>query len=511
MHPQLSGQVASETPVRKSGSLLHRIFSRHLMDMALLLLVAVIFSDLRTGDGLFNDPDLWWHMANGRIVDQTHHFIRTEPYAFTVAGQSWIDPEWLAGLFFWLGYKHLALVGVYIVSAIGIFGNVLLIYWRGCWKQASASVSLWIAGLGVLLMTVNSSARTILFAYLALSVEMAILERAQRGKDRLLWLLPPLFCVWINLHGSWVIGLAILALYIACGWLSIDLGIFLQEAFSPAQRMRLLLVLAASVVLLFVNPYGWRLLWNPFDMVFGQTLNLSNVQEWQPLNLNEFIGKVSVFAIILMLLPNLLHGRKWKLFDLALVFFAWYAAFAHVRFTFLAAVLTLPMIATDLTRSLVPPPAIQKTIPLMNALTAAVALVVIAHYMPSQVKLEQGVAKQLPLRTIAFLQPSWRTMNEDNFGGLMDFYGKPTFIDSRFDTFEHHGEMKDFLDLMKLHDSFKLLDQYRIDHVLLKADEPLAYLLERTQGWVVASREGQDTHACVLFARSAAVASSPTR
>lgn len=511
MQPQLSGQIASETPVRQSGSLLHRIFSRHMMDMALLLLVAVLFSDLRTGDGFFNDPDLWWHMANGRIVDLTHHFIRTEPYAFTVAGQSWIDPEWLASLFFWLGYKHLTLVGVYIVSAIGIFGNVLLIYWRGCWKQASASVSLWIAGLGVLLMTVNSSARTILFAYLALGVEMAILERAQRGKERLLWLLPPLFCVWINLHGSWVIGLAILALYISCGWFRIDLGIFSQEAFSPEQRNRLLLVLAVSVVLLFVNPYGWRLLWNPFDMVFGQTLNLSHVQEWQPLNLNEFIGKVSVFTIILMLLPNLLHGRKWKLFDLALLFFAWYAAFAHVRFTFLAAVLTLPMIATDLTRSFFPPPAVQKTIPVMNGLIAVIGLLVVLHFVPKENKLEQAVAKELPLNTIALLQPSWRTLNQDNFGGLMDFHGKPPFIDSRFDTFEHHGVMKDFFGIMHLQDSFRLMEKYRIDHVLVREDQPLAYLLERTPGWVILNRESQGKDVSVLFARTAAVNSSQAR
>lgn len=481
------------------------------MDMALLLVIATLFSELRTGDGLVTDPDLWWHMANGRIVDQMHHFIRVEPYAFTVAGQSWIDPEWLSGLFFWLSYKHLALVGVFVASAIGIFGNVLLIYWRGCWRQASAAVSLWIAGLGVLLMTVNSSARTILFGYLALSVEMAILERAQRGKERMLWLLPPLFCIWINLHGSWLIGLAILALYIACGWFRVDFGIFLQEAFSAEQLKRLLLVLAASVAVLFVNPYGWQLLWNPFDMVFSQSLNISTVQEWQPLNLGWFMGKMSVLAILLMLAAHAVGGRKWRLFDLALFFFAWYAAFAHARFTFLAAVLTMPMIAVDLTHSFFPPPAVQKTIPAMNGLIAAIGLLVVLHFVPKEGKLEQAVANELPLRTIALLQPSWRTFNQENFGGLMDFDGKPTFIDPRLDTFEHHGVMKDFLDILKLHDSLRLMDQYRIDHVLLKADEPLAYLLERTPGWGVASREGEGTYACVLFARSNAAAGSLMR
>lgn len=109
------------------------------------------------------------------------------------------------------------------------------------------------------------------------------------------------------------------------------------------------------------------------------------------------------------------------------------------------------------------------------------------------------------------VQPTWRTMNNDGFRGLMDFNGKPTFVDTRWETFDHNGVLKDFLDIEGLHDSLRLLDRYRIDHVLLKVDEPLAYLLERTPGWIVASREGQDTHACVLFARSATVTASPAR
>lgn len=102
------------------------------MDMAILLLITVILSGLRQPEGLLNDPDLWWHIASGRIVDQTHHFIHIEPFSFTVAGQHWIDPEWLSGMFFWLGYKSFGLIGIYLVSAVGICGNVSRL--RACYK-----------------------------------------------------------------------------------------------------------------------------------------------------------------------------------------------------------------------------------------------------------------------------------------------------------------------------------------------------------------------------------------
>lgn len=505
MNPQVEGQTGESTQATvASAPLWRRIFGRPMMDVALLLLVGALLSDLRQPKQLFADPDLWWHLANGRFVEQMHAFIRVEPYSFTVAGQPWIDPEWLSGLLYWLGYKYLGLIGVVALAAIGILGNVVLLYARSSRESRSAAVALWTTILGVFLMTVNTSARMILFGYLALGIEMAILESARNGRRKWLWLLPPLFGVWINLHGSWVIGMLVLVLYIACGWWGVEKGIFEQGAFSAAQRKQFLMVLASSVVALFANPYGWRLLWNPFDMQFGQKLNLAVVQEWQPVNLNTFLGKMVLLAILLMLSANVVKARKWTVFELVLFVFAWYEALAHVRFTFLAVVLTMPMIAADVARVFFPPTGEQKTIPAMNGLIAGGALVILLiNFVPSDAELRKGFAEVMPLKTLALLQPGWRTLNEDHLGGMMDFNGKPTFIDSRFDTFEHHGVMKDYLDIVQLHDSFRLMEKYRIDHVLALDGAPITYLLEHSQGWVLVARESKDPHACVLFARTA--------
>ncbi len=504
-------QTHAEAPLRDEQApvartpLLNRIFGRSLMDMAILLLITVILTGLRQPEGLLNDPDLWWHIASGRIVDQTHHFIHTEPYSFTVAGQPWIDPEWLSGLIYWLTYKHLGLVGIYVVAAICVLGNVFLVYARSCKRGASGPAAFWLSAVGVLLMSVNASARMIVFGYILLSLEMAIIEHEQRGPTRLIWLLPPLFCLWINLHGSWLIGISVFVLYAACGWVRLHHGVFAQDRLPLAQRMRHLFVTVISVPILFLNPYGWRLLWNPFDMAFGQKLNIANVQEWQPLNLNEVIGKALVLSILLLVIAICLRGREWDLFDLTLIIFAWYSAFAHSRFTFLAAVLAVPIVATDVTRAFAHPAQVKRPPMLLASAVAGVgAIVVFAVAVPRQARLETEMARELPLATIAQLQPGWRTFNQESFGGLMDFEAKPTFIDTRWDTFEHHGVMKDFLDIIHLRDSLRLLDQYRIDHVLVEEDQPLAYLLERTPGWSVLRKEGDGQNISVLFARTAA-------
>ncbi len=480
----------------------NRIFCRHVMSMAVIAAVVIILSGtLQKPRNLLHDPDLWWHLADARILTTTHHFIRVEPYSFTVVGKPWVNPEWLGELVYWSGYRVLGLRGLYLATEIGLLANIFLLYWRGYWRSRHAGAAFWATGICFTLMTVNAGPRIIVVAYILMALEMAILEAADRGDQRWLWFLPAIFCVWINTHGSWFIGLGLFVLYVLGGLVSVHAGAFDQTAFSPATRKKLLWVLAACVAVLIVNPYGWRLIWNPIDMMANQKLNIQNVQEWQPLNLEWFSGKVAAGCIAAMVIANGVRGRKWRLFEIAVVLFAWYAAFDHSRFLFMAAILTAPMLAQDLDRSLFTE-SDEKTIPVINLLMVVGAIWIMAYFFPKQADFEKGLKEAFPLETIASIQPQWRTFNSDGVGGMMDFQGKSSFLDSRFDTFEHHGVLKDFLDILFSRDSLQLLDKYHIDHVLLWKKQPLAYLLSHTPGWKLVRTEGTGDNTFALFERA---------
>ena len=485
-----------------------RLYSRHMMNMAILVMLPLVAAPtlnyLRT---LLVDPDIWWHLANARILVATHHMIHTDPYSFTVVGQPWINWEWLSEIPYWFGYRAFGLRGIYVVTWFAFAANLLFIYGRGYWVGRSADGALWSSAIAFVLMTVNSGPRMIEFGYLAMSAELAILEAADRGNKRWLWLLPPLFCLWINLHGMWFSGLVLLAIYIACGTIRVGLGVFEQKEFTPAERKQFLTVFGLSIAALFVNPYGWRLLWSPLDMMLNQKLSVATIAEWQPLNLSNMEGKAVVVAIAVMIIANCIRGRKWKIYEMAFVFLAWYAAVAHVRFCYFAAVLTAPMLARDLARSF-SSDSDTNTIPAMNALMTTAALGVILYMFPSERALEKMLEMMFPVQTIATIQPSWRTFNQDYLGGRMDFQSKPSFIDTRFDSFEHLGIMSDYRSLIQAHDAFELLDKYRIDHALLKDDLPITYLLEHTPGWRVVMRENAWQGEYVLLAKDLTVAKS---
>lgn len=467
-----------------------KLFSFHLLSFSVLALLAVLIAQpLRSPSRLFDDPDIWWHLANARSLFATHHFVVTEPYAFTVAGKRWIDPEWGAEAPFWMAYQLFRLRGIYFASWILIVANLGLLYVRSLRKTVNPNASLWASVVALGLMTVNAGPRTILCGYLCLSVLLWVIDEVGQGSLRWLPVVPFLFLVWVNLHGSWIIGLAMLALYIICGLFNVQHGLINQIRQEWRIQKALLVTLALSCAAVFVNPYGWRLAWNPFDMMLKQPLNIATIEEWKPLDLHLFAGKMMVAAIAIILSATLLKKRDWKLTELVFLGFAGYAAFSHVRFTVLAAVIITPWIAESLGTIIWKEPQ-SEAHPVLNALFAVTFLVMAVLSVPSETALVNALNIRYPEAAIQELQPGWKCLTQYDIGGKLAFEGKPDFMDSRVDTFEHHGVFQDYLDIARIKRPLELLDRYKIDHVLFQEQSPLVYLLERTPGWKVTLREG---------------------
>jgi len=145
----------------------------------------------------------------------------------------------------------------------------------------------------------------------------------------------------------------------------------------------------------------------------------------------------------------------------------------------------------------------------MNGLMAAGALGVILYMFPTEAALEKMLEMMFPVHEIAAIQPSWRTLDLDYVGGRMAFQSKPSFIDSRFDSFEHLGIMGDYRSIMMAYNAFELMDKYRVDHALLKDDLPITYLLKKSPGWQVVMHEKAWQGEYLLFAKTGDNSISP--
>ena len=273
------------------------------------------------------DPDLWWHMENARYLFSHHHLPRFDAFSYTTMGHPWMDHEWLAEVPYYLAWHAFGPVGVY-VTFIVILEAILL----GVFYLASKSSG-------------NVKGAWLVSCFSVLLVILLVLQQFRAKGKSPLWMIPVAFCLWINSHGSWLIGMTVFGIIIASGLVEGNWGRVEAVRWSPRQLRQLLVTLAASVAALFVNPFGYHLVFYPFDMAFKQKLTVNNIEEWASVDFHDARGKIVLVLLVVLLVGALLSRHRWELGELGLAVLAVYSGLTYVRFLFLAAILLAPLLA----------------------------------------------------------------------------------------------------------------------------------------------------------------------
>ncbi len=105
------------------------------------------------------------------------------------------------------------------------------------------------------------------FTFLFFAVTLWILVAFDQGVRRVLLLLPPLFALWANLHGGFVAGLGVIALF------------FAARTVGGRPPWRLLVAGAVAAVATLVNPYGLQ-----YWQYLARALSMTRpyIVEWMP-------------------------------------------------------------------------------------------------------------------------------------------------------------------------------------------------------------------------------------
>ena len=469
------------------------------------LLTGVIFAFAARG---IAETDIWWHLRNARTLLQLHSFSPVDTYSFTAAGAPWLSFEWLSEVPYFLAFRARGLQGILLVYSIVVALIFVGVYYR-CWRAGANCKDAAVATLGgICLAGVSLAPRTLLFGWLCMEGLLLVLDHFRRT-GRGLWLLPPLFALWINLHGSWVFGMAVLAIVIGSGMVHGEWGLVVADRWKPGQLKSLLLAGAASFAALFVNPFGYRLVLYPYDLLIRHNDVVQGLEEWQPVNFGSTNGKLALALVFLLIALPLISSKRWKLQDVLLTAFALWAALSHVRFLFFAGLVIMPIVAPRL--DLFPPYEPELDKPWLNAAIIAGVVAALIFFFPSAAQLQQKVDETFPKNALQFMQEhklDGRIFNQYAWGGYMEWNTpqfKP-FIDGRADIFVYNGVFRDFLRATAVDNSFEILNNYKIDYVLLPPRAPMAYLLRHSQEW----RRLYSDSVSVLFGR-ARDAAAPTK
>lgn len=481
-------------------------FWRRAFSLPVLIVVLLSVVTFWSARNRIQDPDMWWHMKVGERIVQTGELPHTDEYSYTTGNHSWIPHEWLPELTIYQAYQWGGLAG--LMLWLGLVGSILLgsLYLLCSAYSGNPKVALLGGLIGWFFGTISLAVRPLLLGNIFLVALLGLVHLGRTRSAYWLWGLPPLFAVWVNCHGSFALGLVILAAVLAAAHIDLQWGL-VESTRWPAEKLRVFrVVLVACGLALLVNPIGWELAVYPLNLFFTQGDNLSNISEWQPLNFQEPRGVAFIVIFAILALAVLTLKKKLRLEEIALIVLGSYLAVRHTRMVFVFGILVAPIVCRLLASSWRGYRASQD-FPRVNAALTAVALVLIWQAFPGDARLQATVDEMFPTAAIAYLaqnEVSGNMLNDYLWGGYFIWNApeRKVFIDGRTDIFDWTGVLGEYMSWYTQQDSpDALLDKYRIDYCVLAVDSPISHAVERLPNW----SEAYADDVAVVFTRVPAV------
>ncbi len=270
--------------------------------LAVIVVLSAVF--LLTGLHRLNDTDLWGHLSYGRWMVEHRALAAADPLGVADAAGRFVNIPWLSQVAGYLWYQAAGAGGLQLAHAalmtLAAAALIAAVRMRGVSLVGAAVAA---GAFYVLSLPIVGTVRPQLFGLVGMALVLLAWSCTRRGAKHPLFWLPAVMALWANLHGSFVLGLAVLAAAaVGQTWdVGRRRGNVLVAFRSPSVRRlyRLLLISSAATL---INPVGPAVWWNA--LLFGNSSNLADISEWGPTTLRSLTGLLlfGSFAATAMLL-----------------------------------------------------------------------------------------------------------------------------------------------------------------------------------------------------------------
>lgn len=308
---------------------------------------------------LLGDAGIGWHIRTGQLVLSNHAIPRTDPFSSSMAGHTWFAWEWLYDVVVgWLD-QMAGLNGVVLFAAIVIAATFSWVFRLLVRRNTNLILALLLLLLAASASMIHFFARPHIVTWLFCVLWLWILDCSERPR-RFLMLLPLSMLVWVNVHGGFLLGFALLAIFwLSAIWQTCRLhedhfeGIL--EKLRAGKRVRDLAGVAfLSFVATLVNPYGWKLHVHIYRYLSNRFL-MDHIDEFQSPNFHGVAQKCFAALLLLTLVALSTHksrANKNRPADLLLILFAAYSGLYAARNIPVSSLLLIWVIGPKLTHVL---------------------------------------------------------------------------------------------------------------------------------------------------------------
>ena len=187
------------------------------------------------------EQDLGRHLTFGKIIWESKKIPDVNLFSYTHPDFPFINHHWGSEVIFFLVHNTFSVTGLIILKVliVTITLGILLLFTI---KLSSVPIFLFTATVSFELLKMRTQIRPEIFGYLCFSLFLIILTKAKKYPTKLVWLLPIIELVWVNLHITYIYGLFIYVAFIIdrliqrkmeISYLLIGVTIFLSTLFNP--------------------------------------------------------------------------------------------------------------------------------------------------------------------------------------------------------------------------------------------------------------------------------------
>jgi hypothetical protein len=261
------------------------------------------------------DADIGWHIRTGEQILTAHSIPRTDDFSSTMQGQPWLAWEWLYDLALGILHRTMGLNGVVWLAALIIAATMTLLVGQLVKTGTGLPLAIVLMLLAEMAAAIHLYARPHIVSWMLTLAWLIVLERWEsadapsRPTTRWLpWFFPASMLLWVNLHGGWIFGLAVLAIYV--------FSTVMESLRQPDVLLRIRARYRArgmgwafiwSAVATLVNPHGWRLHAHIYRYL-GDRYLMNRIDEFRSPNFHGWSERA--FAAILVLTLLAFAGKR---------------------------------------------------------------------------------------------------------------------------------------------------------------------------------------------------------
>ena len=455
------------------------------------------------------DTDFWWHLKDGAYI-ASHHVVPSRDFmSYTMVGRAWTDHEWLAELVLYGTYRLAGLWGPIAFFACVICATFAMTYLSMLQRGINRVLATFLVAAAFMASSASWGPRIQMLTLFFLAAFGLILQRFQVTRNRkLLILFPALILIWANVHGGFVLGLALIAITLAGEWMN---RVTRRDGCWSSDELRLLaLTLMGTCAVTIINPNGVRQLLYPLTFVLPNAYTNLIEESASP---NFHMPVMMLFeGMLLLLVAALLIARprmNWTHLFVIVPFT--HLALSQVRNVAVWAVVISPVLAWYVQAAM---PALREQFPrlsyrsrpvrgtigpIMNltllVLVCVIYLVEAMHFINPKT-LRQAETDNYPRGAVSYLQhhslPS-HVFASYGWGGYLLWNAFPRYrdyMDSRADTLYTTPILQGYLIMYAARPGWQsALKSNGVQTVLVERAAPLAQMLAREPGWRLAYRD----------------------